>query len=210
MAAASARPSGSASGGRLAGRAATAAVLMIGWIALLWVLEIVDFATGHALDSYGVTAREPSELADILPAAFLHYGFGHVAANSVPLLVLGFLAALGAGTGRFAGVVLTVIAASGLGVWLTSPPGSVTLGASGVVFGLFGYVLARGFVDRSVRDVLIGLLVAGLYGSILWGVLPVDGGISWQAHLFGLLGGVAAAFLFRRRRVATGAAALTA
>ncbi|MFD5427076.1 rhomboid family intramembrane serine protease [Streptomyces sp. NPDC127084] len=191
------------------GRAATAAVLMLGWVALLWVLEIVDFATGNALDAYGVTPREPSELADILPAAFLHVGFGHVAANSLPLMVLGFLAALGVGMGRFAGVVLTVIAASGLGVWLTSPSGSITLGASGVVFGLFGYVLARGFVDRSFRDVLIGLLVAGLYGSILWGVLPADSGISWQAHLFGLLGGVGAAFLFRRRRAGAGTAELT-
>ncbi|MFD7612036.1 rhomboid family intramembrane serine protease [Streptomyces sp. NPDC059828] len=187
-----------------------AAVLMLCWVALLWVLELADFATGHALDSYGVTPREPSELADIVPAAFLHVGFGHVAANSLPLLVLGFLAALGAGAGRFAGIVLTVVVASGLGVWLTSPPDSVTLGASGVVFGLFGYVLARGFVDRSVRDVLIGLAVAALYGSILWGVLPVDSGVSWQAHLFGLLGGVTAAFLFRRRRTRAGAAELTA
>ncbi|MFE7774407.1 rhomboid family intramembrane serine protease [Streptomyces sp. NPDC057445] len=185
--------------GSRTGRIMAAGALMVGWVALLWALEAVDFATGHALDTYGITPRDLTELWDIVPAAFLHGGFGHVAANSLPLLVLGFLAAFG-GIRRFAGVVLTVVVASGLGVWLASPPGSITLGASGVVFGLFGYVVVRGFVDRSTLDVVVGLLIAGFYGSILWGVLPTDAGISWQAHLFGLLGGVAAAFLFRRRR----------
>ncbi|MGW7365971.1 rhomboid family intramembrane serine protease [Streptomyces sp. NPDC054841] len=180
-------------------RARTAGKLMLGWVALLWALEAIDVASGHALDPYGITPRDIAELPDIIPAAFLHYGFGHVAANSLPLLVLGFLAAL-SGIRRFAGVVLTIVVASGLGVWLTSPADSVTLGASGVVFGLFGYVLARGFVDRSALDVVVGLVVAALYGSILWGVLPTDSGVSWQGHLFGLLGGVAAAFVFRRPR----------
>ncbi|MFC5799386.1 rhomboid family intramembrane serine protease [Streptomyces formicae] len=179
-------------------RVMTAGKLMLAWVALLWALEAADTATGHGLDTYGITPRHLGELRDILPAAFLHGGFGHVAANTLPLLVLGFIAAL-SGLRRFLGVVLTIIVASGLGVWLTSPDNTVTLGASGVVFGLFGYVLVRGFVDRSARDIVVGLLVAAFYGSLLWGVLPTDSGISWQGHLFGLLGGTAAAFLFRRR-----------
>lgn len=134
-----------------------------------------------------------------MPSAFLHSGWEHVASNSVPLLVLGFIAALG-GIRRFAAVVLVVIVTSGLGVWLTAPPDTVTLGASGVVFGLFGYLLVRGFVDRRPLDIVLGVLVAAVYGSLLWGVLPTDSGISWQGHLFGLIGGVAAAFVFRRPR----------
>ncbi|XCM31538.1 rhomboid family intramembrane serine protease [Streptomyces parvus] len=178
-------------------RALTAGLLMAGWVALLWVLEGIDVATGHALDTYGISPREMSELRDVVPAAFLHSGWEHVASNSVPLLVLGFIAAL-AGLRRFAAVVLTIIVVSGLGVWLTAPENTITLGASGVVFGLLGYLLVRGFVDRRPWDILIGVGVAVVYGSLLWGVLPTQSGVSWQGHLFGLIGGVAAAFLFRR------------
>ncbi|MFF5899320.1 rhomboid family intramembrane serine protease [Streptomyces argenteolus] len=180
-------------------RAVTAGAVMLAWTALLWVLEGVDTATGHSLDTYGISPREPAELADVVPSAFLHSGWEHVASNSVPLLVLGFIAALG-GAGRFAAVVLVVILTSGLGVWLTAPPNTVTLGASGVVFGLFGYLLVRGFVDGRPLDVLVGVGVAAVYGSLLWGVLPTDSGISWQGHLFGLVGGVVAAFVLRRPR----------
>jgi membrane associated rhomboid family serine protease len=180
-------------------RAVTAGVVMLAWIALLWLLEVVDTATGHALDTYGVSPREPAELADIVPSAFLHSGWEHVASNSVPLLVLGFIAAL-RGIRRFAAVVLVVIVTAGLGVWLTAPPHTVTLGASGVVFGLFGYLLVRGFVDRRPLDIVVGVVIAAVYGSLLWGVLPTDSGISWQGHLFGLTGGVAAAFVLRRPR----------
>lgn len=184
-------------------RALTAGAVMLGWVALLWVLEGIDTATGHALDTYGISPREPSELLDVVPSAFLHSGWDHVASNSVPLLVLGFIAAL-AGLRRFAAVVLTVVLIGGLGVWLTAPSHTVTLGASGVVFGLFGYLLVRGFVDRRPLDIVVGVIIAAVYGSILWGVLPTDSGISWQGHLFGLIGGVVAAFAFRRpRRTAT-------
>ncbi|MET9593533.1 rhomboid family intramembrane serine protease [Streptomyces sp. NPDC006516] len=182
-----------------AARAVTAGAVMAAWVALLWVLEGIDTATGHSLDSYGISPREPAELADIVPSAFLHSGWEHVASNTVPLLVLGFIAALG-GAGRFAAVVLVVVLTSGLGVWLTAPANTVTLGASGVVFGLFGYLLVRGFVDRRPLDIILGVLVAAVYGSLLWGVLPTDSGISWQGHLFGLIGGVVAAFAFRRPR----------
>ncbi|WP_327117528.1 rhomboid family intramembrane serine protease [Streptomyces sp. NBC_01341] len=180
-------------------RAVAAGAVMLAWVALLWVLEGIDVATGNSLDTHGVSPREPAELADIVPAAFLHSGWEHVASNSLPLLVLGFIAALG-GIARFAAVVLVVVVTSGLGVWLTAPPNTVTLGASGVVFGLFGYLLVRGFVDRRPLDIVVGVVIAAVYGSLLWGVLPTDSGISWQGHLFGLVGGVAAAFLLRRPR----------
>lgn len=179
-------------------RAKAAAVVMLAWVALLWLLEAVDVASGNALDTYGISPRDTGELPDVIPASFLHFGFDHLAANTVPLLVLGFLAAL-RGLRRFAGVVAVIVITGGLGVWLTAPASSVTAGASVVVFGLFGYLLVRGFVDRRPVDIAVGALVALLYGSILWGVLPTSGAVSWQGHLFGLLGGVLAAFLFRDR-----------
>ena len=180
-------------------RAVAAAKLMAGWVALLWVLEAVDAVTGHALDAYGIVSREPAELADIIPAAFIHFGFGHVAGNSIALLVFGFLAALG-GIRRFLAVSLLIVVVDGLGVWLISPSHTNTAGASGLIFGLFGYLVVRGFVDRKLLDVGVGLLVGVIWGStILLGISPANTEVSWQGHLFGLIAGVAAAFAFRRR-----------
>ncbi|WP_461083398.1 rhomboid family intramembrane serine protease [Streptomyces deserti] len=184
-------------------RAKTAAKIMLGWVALLWLLEVADVVSGHALDGLGIVPRIPSELVDVVPAAFVHFGFAHVAANSVPLLVLGFLAALG-GLRRFAAACALIIVADGLGVWLISPPGTNTAGASGLIFGLFGFLLVTGFVDRRPLGILAGLLVAAVWGgSILAGIAPTQSGVSWQGHLIGLVAGVAAAFLLRRQ--ATGA-----
>lgn len=180
-----------------------AAVVMLAWVALLWVLEAVDQAGDNKLDTYAITPRQLGELRDVIPASFMHFGWDHLSANTGPLLVLGFIAAM-RGIGRFAGVVALVMLVSGLGVWLVSPAGSHTAGASGVVFGLFGYVVVRGFVDRRMADVLIGIVVALVYGSMVWGALPTDQvveqSISWQCHLFGLVGGVLAAFYFSDRR----------
>ncbi|WEB41881.1 rhomboid family intramembrane serine protease [Streptomyces yunnanensis] len=180
-------------------RARPALVLMLGWVALLWVLEGLDTVTGNALDAFGIQPRDPAELVDVIPAAFIHFGFGHLAANTLPLLVLGFVAALRSGIRRFLGAALLIIVVSGLGVWLTAAPHSNTAGASGVVFGLFGYLLVRGFIERKLLDVGIGVTVGLIYGSILWGALPTTSGISWQGHLFGLIGGVLAAFVLRER-----------
>ncbi|WP_338896633.1 rhomboid family intramembrane serine protease [Streptomyces sp. TG1A-60] len=180
-------------------RAKAAAKLMVGWVALLWLLEVIDVASGHALDDFGIVPRSVPELVDVVPAAFVHFGFGHVAANSVPLLVLGFLSAL-SGLRRFAAVCALIIVADGLGVWLISPENTNTAGASGVVFGLFGFLLVTGFVERRLLGVAVGVLIAAVWGgSILAGIAPTEAGISWQGHLIGLVAGVVAAFLFRRR-----------
>ncbi|MFJ3903168.1 rhomboid family protein [Streptomyces sp. NPDC090025] len=174
---------------------------MLGWVALLWALEGVDLVTGHALDPYGIVPRDPSQLSHIVPAAFLHLGFGHVASNSVPLLVLGFLTALG-GIRRFLLVSAFIVLAGGFGIWLSAPPNTLTLGASGLVFGLFGYLVVRGLVNRRPLDVLVGLLVGAVWGgTMLTGLVPQPV-ISWQGHLCGLLAGIVAAVLLRRRTAA--------
>lgn len=174
------------------------AIMMVAIVSVMWLIEIIDYF-GHAgLDRYGILAHDPDGLPGILFAPFLHAGFGHLTANSAPLLILGFLAAV-RGIGRFCAASLVIVLVSGVGVWLTSMPGTLTVGASGLVFGYFGYVVARGFFDRRVLDIVIGVIVAVLYYSILWGVLPTQPGVSWQGHLFGLIGGVLAAWLLRRR-----------
>ncbi|GGW92400.1 rhomboid family intramembrane serine protease [Streptomyces lomondensis] len=177
----------------------TAGKLMLAWVALLWLLEVVDTATGHALDGFGVTPRDPSELADVVPSAFIHFGFAHLTANTLPLLVLGFLAAL-TGLRRFLLVCALIVIADGLGVWLISPAHTNTAGASGLIFGLFGFLLVTGFVERRPLGILVGIVIAAIWGgSILTGLAPTQTGVSWQGHLLGLLAGIAAAFLFSRR-----------
>ncbi|MEU3891053.1 rhomboid family intramembrane serine protease [Streptomyces sp. NPDC029041] len=179
-------------------RALAAGKLMLAWVALLWLLEVVDVATGHALDGFGVTPRDTSELVDVVPSSFIHFGFAHLASNTVPLLVLGFLAAL-AGLRRFLLVCAMIIVVDGLGVWLIAPDRTNTAGVSGVIFGLFGFLLVSGFLERRPWGVLAGVLVAAVWGgSILAGLAPTQTGVSWQGHLLGLLAGVAAAFVFRR------------
>jgi membrane associated rhomboid family serine protease len=180
-------------------RARLAVKLVVGWVALLWLLEIVDALSGNALDRFGVVPRVPAELLDVVPSAFIHFGFAHVAANTVPLLALGFLAALG-GLRRFLAVCALIVVADGVGVWLISPAGVNTAGVSGVIFGLFGFLLVAGFVERRPLGVLVAVLITAVWGSsILAGLAPTQTGVSWQGHLIGLLSGIAAAFLMARR-----------
>ncbi|WP_306321143.1 MULTISPECIES: rhomboid family intramembrane serine protease [unclassified Streptomyces] len=184
--------------GATRGRALTAAKVTLALVALLWLLEVVDTATGHTLDTFGIQPRDPSELVDVIPASFIHFGFGHVAANTIPLLVLGFFAALG-GLRRFLLACALIVVADGLGVWLVAPSHTNTAGASGLIFGLFAFVVLSGFVERRPLGIVMGVLIAAYWGtSFLAGLSPTNDGVSWQGHLIGLLAGVAAAFVFRR------------
>jgi membrane associated rhomboid family serine protease len=165
---------------------------------LMWVTEVVDLAVGR-LDALGIEPRSVDGLSGVAFAPFLHAGFGHLAANTLPFLVLGALIAL-SGLRRVLSVTLVVALVSGLGTWLVAPSGSLHVGASGVVFGYAAYLVVRGVFDRRLRYLAVGLIVALVYGTtLLFGLLPREG-ISWQGHLFGALGGVLAARLLARRR----------
>ena len=172
---------------------------MAGVIVVLWAIQIANSLDHYGLSRhFGVVAREPSRLPDIFTAPLLHWSFSHIEANSAPLFFLGFFAAY-RGIRRFIVVTVLIVLVSGFGSWLFSPTRTVEAGASGVVFGYFGYLVVRGLVERHLIDVIVGIVVVALYWSILQGVLPNDPHISWQAHLFGLIGGIGAALLLRRR-----------
>lgn len=187
----------------LARRARSALATVVVFAALLWVVHLVNAATGFFLVRLlGIVPRELEGLDGVVFAPLLHADAAHLFSNTLPLLVLGFLAFL-EGAKRFAVAVGTSWLASGLGVWIFG--GGVTIGASGVVFGLFAYLLVRGFYNRDWKQILLAVLLFGMYGSLLWGVLPQFGtNISWQAHLFGALGGVLAALLLKRRPAPSG------
>lgn len=187
--------------GAMVAEAAGAVILLIVVIAVMWGLEVVDYVLPADLDNYGIAGRQPSGLIGIVFAPFLHVGFGHLMANTLPLLILGFLAAV-RGIGKFVAASLLIILIGGLGTWLTTESNTVAVGASGLIFGYFGYVVARGVFDRSIIDIVIAVGVAVAYYSMLAGLLPNQPGISWQGHLFGLIAGVAAAWILRRKRPA--------
>ncbi|MHA6511057.1 rhomboid family intramembrane serine protease [Tessaracoccus sp. Z1128] len=176
-----------------------ALVIIGGLLAVMWVLEIVDAMTLNSLDYYGIEPRQAEDLPNILLAPFLHYGWGHLIGNSLPFLVLGVLTYL-AGVVRWMVASLTSVVTSGLAAWLLSPLGTITAGASGVIFGWLAYLLVRGIFSGRPGQIAIAVVVFLLYGSVLWGVFPTAAGVSWQAHLGGAVGGVAAAWQLHRRR----------
>lgn len=172
-------------------------------VTLMWVLEIIDVIAGHRLDAYGIEPRAADGLAEVVSAPFLHLGFAHLISNTVPFAVMGAAIALG-GAARVLLVTAVVGLVSGLGVWLVAPTGSVTLGASGLVFGYATYLLFRGLFNRSALEIGVGLVVGAVWGTaLLGGLLPQDG-ISWQAHFFGAVGGLLAARMLARSRGTTG------
>ncbi|WP_193613451.1 rhomboid family intramembrane serine protease [Nocardioides lijunqiniae] len=169
------------------------------FVVLLWALEIIDAAVGHRLDQFGVQPREGDGLLGILFAPVLHAGWGHLAANTVPALVLLFLV-LVSGVSRGLAVTAVIWVVGGVGVWLVAPSGTTHLGASVLIFGWLVYLMLRGFFTGRVREIALGILLFVLYGGLLLGVLPGQEGISWQGHLFGAAGGALAAYALSERR----------
>jgi membrane associated rhomboid family serine protease len=170
----------------------TAFVAMALLVAGMWLLEGVDQASGNALDDLGIRPRTDEGLVGIFVAPWLHGGWAHLLSNTVPFLVLGIVVLL-EGWRSWARATLIVLLTSGAAVWLLAPTNSVTLGASGIVFGWLVYLLVRGFFTGSPGQIATGVVVFLFYGGMLLGVLPSDAGVSWQAHLGGALGGFLAA-----------------
>ena len=166
--------------------------LIAAMVALMWLAEGIDVVVGGDLDGLGIEPREPDGLAGIVAAPFLHAGFGHLIANTVPFAVMGAVIAIN-GIRRVLIVSAIVALVSGLGTWLIGPENTVHIGASGIVFGFATYLLARGFFNRNMPDLAIGAAVALLFGGALLGGMLPEQGISWQSHVFGALGGLLAA-----------------
>ena len=166
--------------------------LVVRVTAALWVLELVDvFLLGGRLDAFGVRPRTMDGLWGIPAAPLLHGGLGHLVANTLPLLLLGFLATSRRKADFWVVTVVSTLV-GGLGTWLIAPGSTVHIGASGVVFGLLGFLMGRGLFERSLGAIAMSTAVTVLFGGMLWGVLPLVAGpgISWQMHLFGYLGGL--------------------
>src|SRR3954454_17415478 len=161
-------------------------------VAVMWLVEVVDEIDDHKLDGWGIRPHHLDRLVGIITAPFLHSGFDHLIANTVPFAILGFAIAF-SGLTRVLAVTAIVVGVGGLGTWLIAPSNTIHIGASGVVFGYATYLVFRGVFTGRVPELLLGAAVAAVWGSaLLSGLVPHDG-ISWQGHLCGALGGIGAA-----------------
>ncbi len=161
-------------------------------VVVMWAVEVINAVDHYSLDRFGIRPRQGDGLDGIVFSPFLHASWGHLIGNTIPFVVLGGVIAL-SGLARVAAVTVMVAAIGGAGVWLFAPSNSLHIGASGVVFGYAGYLVARGLFTRSVLHLGVGAVVAVVWGTtLLSGLVPHDG-ISWQGHLFGGLGGIFAA-----------------
>ncbi len=175
-------------------------LLLAGIVAAMWLVEVADWIDSYHLNGDGIHPRDFGRIWGIFTAPFLHANFApHLLGNTIPLVFMGVIIAL-QGAKRLALVTLIVIVVGGIGTWLISPSNTVTIGASGVVFGYATYLLARGFLDRSAIELLTGLIVGAVWGAALLSSIVPHSGVSWQGHVCGAIGGAVAAYLLRRER----------
>jgi membrane associated rhomboid family serine protease len=200
-------------------------VMVLAWfVGAFWFIEIVDYLFvqpsdfnpgdprhqkcpllegAGSLDFCGIRPGSTSGLLLGIPMApFLHGGLDHLVGNSVPFVVLGFLTLL-RGQAIFFGATVMIAVVAGVGTWLFGADNSYHIGASGLIFGYFGFLVMAGVFERSLKSILVALAVGFGYGGIIWGVLPGTPGISWEGHLFGLIGGAISAFYLTRTKSKT-------
>lgn len=175
-------------------------VMVASTLALLWGIEILDSTMNGRLDAFGIRPRSVEGLEGIAFAPFLHAGFGHLLSNSLVFAVLGVVTYAAITLVRFITVIAITALTSGFGAWLFGAPDTIVIGASGVIFGLLGFLLFRGLAERSPGAITISIMMLIVYGGTITGILPGVPYVSWQSHLFGFVGGAMAAFLLRPAR----------
>lgn len=166
--------------------------LILGLVALAWLVEIADQVFGFIglpLDALGIRPRQITGLVGVFVSPWLHGDWGHLINNTVAFLGLGFVMVVAEGK-RFLRTTFWLVVVSGLGTWLIGRGASVHIGASGLIYGYFGYLLMRAWTEKRPLWIVVGVLVAIFYGGMVWGVLPTKAGVSWEAHLCGFVGGI--------------------
>jgi len=170
--------------------------IALGFVALIWLIQLLNSGLALGLERFGVRPRQLGGLPGILLAPLLHGGFAHIIANSLPLLVLG-TGMLHLYPNSAVRLLPAIYLGPGIAVWLFAR-GSVHVGASGLVYGLFSYIFVAGLIRRDKRAIAASLLVSFVYGTLVWGVLPIEPGVSWETHLAAALIGVVLAIALRR------------
>ena len=175
-------------------------IILLGAVAFLWGLEILDTILLRFLDRFGIQPRSLGGLSGVLTSLFLHLGFGHLISNTIPFLILGGIVLIG-GRKVFLKATLFIILVGGLALWAFGPSATNHIGASGLIFGYLGFLFARGIFEKSIFWIIVSVIILFLYGGMLRGVFPGQPGISWQGHLFGFLAGILAARVIFKSKV---------
>jgi len=168
------------------------------FIAVLVVIHAVNVLFGMWFTQYGVIPRSIVGLRGILFSPLLHGNWEHLLANIVPLGVMLGLLAFSRGRSLWP-ITATLWVASGVGVWLVGRPGSIQVGASGLIYGLAAFLVTTAWIQHNLKSALAALAVIFLYGGIVWGVLPPRPGVSWEGHLVGAVAGILIAWKSPRR-----------
>jgi len=164
--------------------------LLLGMVALAWVLELIDSVFGQPLNHLGVRPRSITGLIGVPLMPWLHGGMAHLISNTVPFLMLGSIVLAAEGR-RFVPSSALIVLLSGLGTWLIGGANEVHIGASGLIYGYFGYVLARAWGERKLSWIFIGIFIAVSYGGMIWGLFLQRGlAMSWEGHFCGFVVGV--------------------
>ncbi len=182
-------------------RLLTAAVWGGGFVALIWAIEIIDAIMNQRLDNNGVRPWTVDGLWGIVFAPVLHSDWAHLISNTVPAFVLTFVIVLSSGTMRWLEATAIVWVTAGAGTWLIGGLNTNHVGASSLIFGWVAFLVLRGVFAKKLSEIAIGIVIAAVYGYLIWGVLPTAPGVSWQGHLCGAIGGVIAAVVLGRRSV---------
>jgi len=168
-------------------------------VLMMWLVFTLDYMFKLNLYEYGLRPKEWSGLMGIITSPFLHNtrDLGHILNNTVPAFLLTWLLFYHyrkIATKSF----LWILLLTGIGTWLIGKP-SYHIGMSGVIYGLTGFLVISGFFRKTMRVAAISLFVVFIYGSLIWGVFPVQVGVSWEGHLSGLTAGILIAILFREQ-----------
>ncbi len=169
-------------------------LIPLAFVALLWVIELLEYTSGTSLVRWGIEPRTLNGFIGILLAPLIHDDWQHLISNSLPLIILGFTIING-----YPKVWLKafgwIYGLTGFWVWVAARP-SFHIGASGLIYGLAAFLFSMGVLRKDQRSMALALLVAFLYGGLIWGILPIQEGVSWESHLLGLVSGVFAAIMY--------------
>lgn len=168
-------------------------------LGMLSAVEVINLFSGRLLNQFSIIPRELSHIGYIFTSPWLHATLTHFVSNIVPFAVLSFLL-MEFGLKRYLLVSLLLVLMTGLLVWVFAREAR-HLGASGILYGYFGYLLLAGLLSKRVWLAVISVLVLVLYGSMIWGVLPSQPYISWESHLFGFISGIILAWVLRKQPV---------
>lgn len=164
----------------------------------LVAVQVINMLTGQSLGAFGIEPRDLTGLGGIIFSPFIHGSFQHLFSNIFAFVIMGGLI-IWQSVEQFFKISIFIMFTSGLLVWGFGPEQVLIVGASGVIFGYFGYLLSRAFINKDPTSILIAVLVGLSYGSIIFGILPGAPGVSWQSHLAGLICGIFAAWIWRKK-----------